>query len=77
MDPDRDVADLQEDHLLARSNFGKRNRDLTDGETGIEPESRDGSITKKKFAKKRYIQNSKMAGLIPSELFWPRCILSL
>jgi hypothetical protein len=75
MEPDRDVADLHDDHLRARSNFGKRKSDFTDGETGIEPESRDGSITKKKFI--GLFQNSEMAGLTPSELFLARCILSL
>lgn len=74
MEPDRDVADLDEDHLRARSSFGKRKRDFTDGETEIEPESRDSSITKK--GSKRYIQNSEIASLTPSELFWARCVLS-
>ena len=75
MEPDRDVADLLEDHLRARSSCGKGKRDFTDGKTGIEPNSRDGSITKKKF--KRLFQNSEMAGLNPGELFLARCILSL
>ena len=75
MEPDRDVADLHDDHLRARSNFGKRERDFTDGKTGIEPNSRDGSITKKKF--KRLFQNSELAGHTPGELFLAGCILFL
>jgi hypothetical protein len=66
MEPDRDVADLDDDHLAERSSCGKRKRDFTDGEGGIEREFRDGMITKKEL--KCYLHDSKLVGLTPSGL---------